>query len=93
MARLWARMIEKHRIVRSEMVDLDNMMDALHELCVKMDIPRPLFLSKHQREWDQFQQTSFLKDHFVEAVTFDKLEIERVDTDAPQKKSKDPRNG
>ena len=94
MARLWARIIAKHRIVRSETVDLmDDLSNALHELCSKMDIPRPLFLSKHQREWDLFQQTSFSKDHFVESVTFDKLEIERIDADAPKKKSKDPRNG
>ena len=94
MARLWARMIGKHRILRSETVEYtDDLPNALHELCFKMDIPRPLFLSKHRREWEQFQQTSFLKDHFVESVAFDKLEIERIDEDAPKKKSKDPRNG
>ena len=94
MARLWARMIVKHRILQSETVDFtDDLPNALQELCSKMDIPRPLFLSKHQREWERFQQTSFTKDHFLESIPFEKLEIERIDENAPKKKSKDPRNG
>ena len=87
-------MIGKQKILRSETVEFtEDLPNALHELCLRMDIPRPLFLSKHRREWERFQQTSFSKDHFVESVTFDKLEIERIDSDAPKKKSKDPRNG
>jgi len=87
-------MVAKHRIIRSETVELtDDFLEALHDVCFQMDIPRPLLLEKHRREWDQFSQTSFSKDHFVEAVAFDKLEIERIDEDAQKRKSKDPRNG
>lgn len=93
MSRLWARMMKKHRIVMNETVELSDLPNALQAICQKMDIPRPIFMSKHQREWDQFQQTSFSKEHFVEAIAFDKLEIERIDEDMPKKKSKDPRNG
>lgn len=94
MVRLWARMIKKHRIIRSETVELtEDIHQAIGELCAVMDISRPMFLGKHQREWEHFQQTSFTGEHFVEPVFFDKLEIERIDSEAPKKKSKDPRNG
>lgn len=94
MLQLWVRMIRKHRIIRSETAPFDgDLQETLGELCTRMDIPRPLFLGKHEREWAQFGQTAFSKDHFVESVPFDKLEIEQIDPDAKKKKSQDPRNG
>ncbi len=93
MIQLWARIIHRHRIERSETVEVqDGFMNALGELCVRMDIPRPLFLGKHEREWERFQQTAFTRDHFVESVPFDRLEIELFDSDSKKKKSQDPRN-
>lgn len=94
MTQLWARGIKKHRIVRSETVELGNdVMEALGELCKLLDISRPMFLGKHEREWEQFGMTSFTKDNFADTIPFDKLEIERIDPDAKKKKSQDPRNG
>jgi len=94
MTQLWVREIKRHRIVRSETIDLSgDVQTALGDLCVRMDVPRPMWLAKHTREWTQFGLTSFTKDHFVESVSFDKLEIESFDPDAKKKKSQDPRNG
>ena len=45
-----------------------------------------------EREWDEFGQTRFLPDDFMESVNFERLEIEYIDPDAPKKRSKDPRN-
>lgn len=94
MIMLWARAIKKTRIVRSETVELgDDLMEAIGALCMLLDIPRPLFLSKHEREWAQFQQTTFTKDHFIESIPYDKIEFEQFDPNAKKKKSQDPRNG
>ncbi len=93
MIQLWARIIHKHRIARSETIEMrGDLTETLGELCMRMDIPRPLFLGKHEREWAQFQQTAFTKEHFVESVPFDRLEIEQFDSEAKKKKSQDPRN-
>ncbi|MCL1963945.1 MAG: hypothetical protein FWF69_02655 [Firmicutes bacterium] len=93
MPHLWVREIKKQRIARSETIALGNdVIAALGSLCAKLDIPRPLWLEKHTREWEQFGQTSFSKDHFMESVSFDRLEIESFDPDAKKKKSRDPRN-
>lgn len=94
MTQLWVRAIKKHRIARSETIELgDNLMEALGALCIRMDLPRPMILGKHEREWAQFGLTSFTKDHFVEAIPYDRIEVEQIDTEAPKKKSQDPRNG
>lgn len=94
MVNLWVRIIKKQRIVQSNTVKMtENVQDALSQVCAIMDIPRPMFLQKHIREWEQFRQTSFSQDHFVEPVYFDKLELEQIDTEAPKRKSSDPRNG
>lgn len=94
MIQLWVRAIKKHRIVRSETVPYEgDLLTSLGELCTLLDISRPLFLGKHEREWTQFGMTSFTRDHFVESIPFDKIEIEQIDPDAKKKKSQDPRNG
>ena len=95
MTELWARAIKRHRIVRSEtvLVENDNLMEALGVLCERMDLSRPLMLGKHEREWRQFGMIFFRRDDFLEAIPYDWLEVERIDQDADQKRSQDPRNG
>lgn len=95
MTELWARAIKRQRIARSETVPLDgdDMTEALSALMLKMDLPRPMLLPKHEREWAQFGLTTFLPDHFVESIPYERVEIERIDPDAKKKRSQDPRNG
>ena len=94
MDQIWARVIAHHRIVKNETVPFDgSLLDALNALCARMDLPRPMILPKHEREWEQFGQMHFTKDHFVESFPYDKLEIERIGTDERPSRSMDPRNG
>ncbi len=92
---LWVRTIRHHRMDKQivEPCTRDDPQDALGEACRKLDIARPLWLDKNQREWEDFGQTRFLPDAFVESVEFDRLEIEYIDPDAPKRRSRDPRNG
>lgn len=94
MARLWARIIVKHRIARQQTVpciwgETDT---ALTEICKEFDIPNPLWLGKHERELNEFRHTAFLPEHFMEDVSFDKLEIEYLEDDNHKRRSTDPRN-
>ena len=91
---LWVRTIRRHRMDRQtvEPCTRSDPQDALAEACRRLDLPRPLWLDKNQRDWDQFGQTRFLPDAFVESVDFDRLEIEYIDPDAPKKRSNDYRN-
>ena len=91
---LWVRTIRHNRIDRqlTEPCLRDDPIEALSEACQKLDISRPLWLDKNQREWEEFGQTRFLPDAFMDAVDFQRLEIEYIDPDAKKKRSKDPRN-
>ena len=66
--------------------------EALTELCREFDIPRPLWLNKHEREFEDFRRTQFLPEHFMEDVPFQRLEIEFLEDDAKSRRSQDPRN-
>lgn len=94
MARLWVRMIRKHRIVQqaTEPCTFDSVDEALTEVCHAFDIPCPLWLNKHTHEFENFRHTAFLPEHFMEEVSFDRLEIEYLDDEGKKRKSNDPRN-
>ncbi len=94
MSRLWMRVIKNHRIVKQveEPCSFGEAFDALTEMCVKNDIPRPMWLAKHDAEYNDFRRTAFTKDHFVEEISFDRLEIEFLDDGESDRRSRDPRN-
>ena len=94
MARLWARIIIKHRIARQNTAPCawGEAEAALTELCRDFDIPCPIWLGKHEREFEEFRHTAFLPEHFMEDVPFDRLEIEYLDDENRKRRSKDPRN-
>lgn len=94
MARLWARIIKQHRIFKQATAETawDDIDDALTELCRDFDIPKPLWLNKHEREFEEFRRTAFLPEHFMEEVPFQRLEIEFLEDDNRTRRSNDPRN-
>ncbi len=91
---LWVRIIRHHRTAEQITVPCgrEDPEDALAEACHALDLSRPLWLEKNQREWNEFGQTRFLPDSFLETVHFDRLEIEFIDPEAKKKRSMDPRN-
>ena len=94
MARLWARIIVKHRISQQATAPcaFDDVEEALTGLCRDFDIPCPIWLKKHENEFSAFRHTAFLPEHFMEEVPFQKLEIEYLDDEGKKRKSDDPRN-
>lgn len=91
---LWVRAIRDHRVFRETTIPCGRACpdDALDQACHDLDLPRPLWLEKNRREWDDFGRTRFLPDAFFEALPCNFVEIEYIDPDAPKRKSSDPRN-
>jgi hypothetical protein len=98
---LWCRIIKRHRIVShlteplgeaASSVSLSAVADTLEEACRKLDVPRPILLSKHEREYAANGKTYFTQDHFIEHITFDRLEIEYIDPNRKPDKPRDPRS-
>lgn len=92
---LWARVIKSNRIIKqdTEPCDHDGVTEALHAICYRLDLGRPLWLEKNERDWQAFSQTRFQKDQFMEHVSFDRLEIEFINPEEQKKRSPDPHNG
>ncbi len=85
---IWVRLMKKNRIDRDATCPctLDTWQEALEMACHQLDVPRPMILPRHERDWEQFSQARFLSDHFVESISFDRMEVEYID---PDKKKKD----
>ncbi len=94
MTRLWLKTFKDHRINAQSVSECvwGQQSEVLVEMCKQLDLPCPIWLKKHEGEFDRFRRTSFLPEHFVESVDFDKMEIEFLDDSDKKRKSSDPRN-
>ena len=80
---IWVRLMKKSRIEKDVTVDCAHAdwQEALEEACRKLDVGRPMVLPRHERDFAQFSQARFLKEHFIEDVPFDRMEVEFIDPD------------
>ena len=82
MIRLWAKTIKGHKITKNFIYEsIDNFSEEtfylhIQELCHKLDIPTPVVLDFHIRNYINFNNCAFLPRDFVESIPFDKLVIE-----------------
>ncbi|MBO2515752.1 MAG: hypothetical protein CW338_00550 [Clostridiales bacterium] len=84
---IWVRLMKRNRIEKdiTQPCARDEWEGALEEACHRLDVPRPLVIDKHRRDWEAFSQTRFLPDHFIESVSFDRMEVEYIN---PEEKKK-----
>ena len=84
MAGIWIRLMRKNKISADVSVECapEDWREAMDGALEKLDTARPLVLPKHERDWDEFRQIRFLKEHFLEDVPFDRLEVEWIDPEA-----------
>lgn len=87
MGRLWIKEIIRHRIARQfeSPCAVGNERETLSRALIEMDMPQPMWLGKHDREYEKFRRTAFTAEHFVEPIRFDKLEIEYIDDEKNKK--------
>ena len=94
MSRLWVKLVKHHRMMKNETAECawGSEQQVLVDMCREMDVPAPMWLNKHEFEFEQFRHTAFTQDHFVEEIPFDRMEIEFLEDDGKKRKSSDPRN-
>ena len=75
--RLWVRLMKKHRISKSAMTPCtrDDPQAALRVALPPMDVGQPLWLPRHQADWESYALTRFTAEHFVEPFPYDAMEI------------------
>ena len=65
----------------------DGYAPTVREICHALDVSRPVIIPRHERDWENFGLTTFLPEHFVESVSFDKMELQYIDPDRKKQKS------
>ena len=87
MGRMWVRAVKGHRATRDLTVPCRRAepQASLREALRTLDIGMPMWLSRHQADWDAFALTRFLPEHFLESVDFDRLEVSYIAPDEERK--------
>lgn len=91
MYKIWLRTIKKDKMVINKTFAFDdefepkNFSNIVASMCHSLDLPNPVILSYHVRNFDKFHTVSFKKDDFVEKVGFDKMTIEYCLDEKPSK--------
>ena len=92
MFKIWARTIMGDKITKSLIYKGEGKFDIkllnkyLVDMCEQMDIPTPVILKSHIRNFNAFNITRFMSSDFVESVNFDNLTIEYCRDDHSEKK-------
>lgn len=94
MTKLWVKVHKKGKIIRNTDAPCEwgEQEAVLREILRELDYPCPMWLDKHDREFEEFRRTVFRKDHFIEDVPFDELEVIYLDDTENKRRSRDPRN-
>lgn len=88
MFRLWAKQFKNNRLV-NDMVISDRELDtrthkvlrALETACYEFDLEQPIWLDSTVRDFQRHAKARFNRDHFIEEIDFDYLEIEVIEED------------
>lgn len=93
MFKVWGKVIRSNRIIES--IDIEDQSTeslekkfkkSLEKICYKLDLSVPLWLAIHDKELMSFKRATFTASDFVEAVDFDKLEVDLISTDEKKQK-------
>ncbi|MEG0048926.1 MAG: hypothetical protein RR865_07160 [Clostridia bacterium] len=87
--RLWIRLMKHHRIERDLLVPCtrDDPHTALREAMHTLDLSQPVWLPKHEADWENYALTRFKPEDFMDAVHFDAMELCYVAPDEDKKQA------
>ena len=81
--RIWATVRIDHQIADETIMEFPQSAQSVKDwgeiisaLCEPLDLARPVILRKHENDLKRFSRVVFKPDDFMEAVNFDKFEIE-----------------
>lgn len=84
--KLWAQMKHGQRIEREFLyeydatlpIDAQELFACLFAACEALDLSRPVVLQKHASDMNSFGRCVFRPSDFMEAVSFDRFELEII---------------
>ena len=85
---VWGKIMKGHRTLDQRTADIgeaegkslvNEVKDALDGMVLDMDLPRPIWFRQNEEDLLKFGRTEFHQDHFIERISFQKLELELID--------------
>ncbi|NLO82494.1 MAG: hypothetical protein GX094_05470 [Clostridiales bacterium] len=91
MFRLWGIVRKNNKIIMdmvseyngADLSEQDRLHRCIEEICYNLDLERPIWLEKNQREYQEYKRTVLTQDNFIERINFDTLELEVISDDEP----------
>lgn len=82
MFKIYAKLVTDNKVKADYVYELKSefairdFFEYLQEICSNLDIPTPILLTKHIKNFIVFDNTIFTEQDFVESFPYDKLVIE-----------------
>ena len=80
--KIWARLIKNDKIVKDMIYQSALKMSAqnyelwLRDICHQLDIPNPVLIPQHYKNFVNFHNTRFKDDDFIESLDYDMFVVE-----------------
>ncbi|HIU82881.1 MAG TPA: hypothetical protein IAC70_02890 [Candidatus Faecicola pullistercoris] len=80
--KIWVKLLKDQKITRSgtytmkKYLNAENYDEILREICMDLDVSKPLGLKSHFRHFYDFNTVKYKADDFVESVDFDCMVLE-----------------
>ncbi len=88
MFRLWGKIWQDNHLLRDVTICDDStdtrthkIFRALDEICMQLDLGKPIWLDHNITDFKRHSRTRFTADSFVEEIDFDYLEIHVIEED------------
>lgn len=84
MVRLWGKLISNEKVKKDFTLEKDenfsivSFIDYIEDMCYALDIPTPVLLKYHIRNFFDFNNVKFLPRDFLEDVLFDEFVVENA---------------
>ena len=86
MFRMWGRIFKDNHMLADTVISdaaddtrTHKVFRALEEICMELDLQKPIWLDQNVREFQRVAKTRFRQDSFIETIPFDYLEIQIIE--------------
>ena len=86
MFRVWGKEFKDNHMIKDTTIcdDSDDtrthkIFNALDEICYEFDLEKPIWLDSNIKDFKLHAKTRYGRDHFIESVDFDYLEIQVIE--------------
>lgn len=82
MFKIWAKVIIDNKILKHAIFEFEgvfkknSMMDYIFNICDELDIPSPIVLNPHIKNFNQYNIVKFGSSDFIDEIDFDWLTLE-----------------